>query len=105
GSWTTPVVGTLSPARVNTPASAFTLSGENFYGTPIVTVGGLAAVVTIVDAEHLYVTLPPGLGYGWHRVMVTNPDGATTAAPQALQVGATQLTLPTMLRSAFPGWP
>ncbi len=105
GSWTTPVVGTLSPARVNTPASAFTLSGENFYGTPIVTVGGLAADVTIVDAEHLYVTLPPGVGYGWHTVMVTNPDGATTAAPLALQVGATQLTLPTMLRSAFPGWP
>ena len=105
GSWTTPVVDSFAPVQLNAPAGSFTIMGDNFFGVPTVTVGGSAATVALIDAQHLTVTLPAGLAYGRHAVLVTNPDGTTTAAPGVLPIGSTQVMLPALLRNAVPSWP
>lgn len=100
GSWSTPVVESVSPAQVDTPGGSFSVVGENFYGAPTVTVDGLSASVALVDAEHLNVTTPSGLAYGRHVVFVTNPDGTTSAAPTLLVIGQYQLAVPVLLRNS-----
>ena len=101
GSWTTPVVESFSPGRLDTPGGSFTLVGDNFYGVPTVIVGGLAASAVLVDARHLSVTVPTGLPYGRHVVLVTNPDGTTAASGSLMEIGQYQLAMPVLLRNAF----
>ncbi len=104
GSWTTPLVTSISPAVLDGPSGVVTLIGDNFIGTPAVTIGGLPASVSVVDEQHLSVTLPGGLGYGRHAVVVTNPDGFATTSSQPVQAGHDLLFIPALLRLIPGGW-
>lgn len=103
-AYSTPFVSAIAPQRFDTAAGTFTVTGDNFMTTPTVTIGGQAAAVTRVDAQHLTVTMPAGLAPGRYVVVVANPTGFNTVAPQPIQIGSV-LTLPMMLRWMPPTWP
>lgn len=104
GSWTTPVITSLTPAQFDTAAGTLTVTGDNFIPTPTVTIGGLPAIASVIDAQHLSVTVPPALGAGRRALVVTNPDGFATAAAQPVQIGRGLVNLPSLLRLIPGGW-
>lgn len=104
GSWTTPLVTSVSPAVLDAPSGVVTLVGDNFMGTPTVTLGGVTTPVAVVDAQHLSVTIPASLGYGRHAVVVTNPDGFATTSTHGLQIGRGVLFLPVLMNTIPGGW-
>lgn len=76
-------VGSVAPA--SGPAAGGTLltvRGSGFESGTKVSVGGAAATVTFVDKNTLKVTTP-GMAAGPQRLVVSNPDGETTAADAA----------------------
>ncbi len=104
GSWTTPLITAVTPAQIDLANGTLTLTGDNIMGTPIVTIGGVPTTVSVVDAQHLTVTVPPTLGVGHYPVVVANPNGAATVAAQSLQIGRGLVFLPTMQRLIPGGW-
>lgn len=99
-SWTTPIVSGVSPTNLGGAGDVFTITGDRFEATPIVLVGGHAAPVTLIDAQHLSVTLPAEHGVGAQSVIVINPGGFAAQAAQTVYVGSDRLTLPILLRWA-----
>lgn len=97
GAWTTPVATGLSPAVLPASTGSIVITGDNFIGTPTVTIGGRVATVVAIDAQHLSVTVPSGLGLGRYAVIVSN-GGWATASAQSLQIGQSVVMLPTLLR-------
>lgn len=104
GSWTTPLVTHLAPVQFDTAAGTLTVTGDNFMGTPTVTIGGVVAAVSVIDAQHLSVTVPPALGVGRYPLVVANPDGFATAAAQSVQIGRGLVNLPSLLHLIPGGW-
>lgn len=98
GSWTTPTISDLSPTALAGAGDVFTITGERFAPTTSVFVGGRAATVTLIDAEHLSVTLPANHAIGPQTVLVVNTGGFAAQAAQTLYVGSDWLTLPVLLR-------
>ena len=73
----------LAPAS-GLPGSTVTLTGTNFTGVMAVTVGGVAAVFTVVNANTLILTVPAGAQTG--VIAVTTPGGtATSSTPFTVQ--------------------
>lgn len=103
GSWTTPLVTGLDPAQPVTPGTALVVVGDNFMTTPTVTIAGNVVPVTMMDAQHLIITLPADLPVGRHPLIVINPGGHGTASPVSVQIGPGALSLPALLRWAAPG--
>jgi hypothetical protein len=104
GSWTTPLVTDVSPPVLEGPGGVVTVTGDNFIGTPMVTIGGLPATVSVVDSQHLSVIVPPALPYGQHALVVANPDGFATTSKLGVQVGQGVLYLPTLMNTIPGGW-
>jgi hypothetical protein len=104
-SWQTPVVTGLEPAQLASAGGTLTVVGDNFIGTPIVTVAGHPVAVTRIDAQHLTITVPADLPFGRHPLLVTNPAGHATLAATSVRIGSAFLNLPALLRWAPPGSP
>ncbi len=97
-SWTTPAVTAIAPLQLDGEGSTFTITGERFALTPTVLVGGHAAFVTMLDPQHLTVTLPAGTPLGLRSVIVVNPGGFAAQAAETVSVGSDWVTLPILLR-------
>ncbi len=96
--WTTPAITDVSPTGLAGAGDVFTITGERFLPTTTVLVGGRAAAVTVLDAQHLSVTLPSDHAVGPQSVIVTNPGGFAAQAAPIVWVGSDRLTLPVLLR-------
>lgn len=97
GSWLTPVIEAVSPARADA-GTAITITGENFIATPTVYVNGIAlSNVSRFDEQTLQATLPPTLRPGVYTVTVVNPGSQKTALAEGLRIGW-QVYAPRVLR-------
>lgn len=105
GSWYTPVVNGLTPNQFPAGSGTIVITGDNFV-SPTVTVGGLPAAVTVIDAQHLSVTLPAGLPLGRSLVFVSNRGAWTVRAPDTVQIGSTLAFAPELYALVPPpGFP
>lgn len=87
GSWLTPVITAVAPARADAGTS-ITIEGENFIATPTVYVNNTAlSAVRWLDEQTLQATLPPTLRPGAYTVTVVNPGGQKTALANSLRIG------------------
>lgn len=89
GSWRTPVVESVTPARVPAGVSAtLIITGDNFIETPAIRLGDtLLTDVRWIDDRRIEAVAPATLDAGVYNLWVTNPDGSSTAEIGAVRVG------------------
>ncbi|MEZ4727315.1 MAG: IPT/TIG domain-containing protein [Caldilineaceae bacterium] len=94
GSWTTPVISTVVPARVSAgSATRLTLTGQNFLTLPTLLAGNTPLVdLTLVDDTQLEATIPATVAPGIYDLWI-NIGEQRTVRPSALAVGE-QIYLP-----------
>ncbi len=105
GSWLTPVVYDVAPVRIPAVGATLVITGDNFLATSTVLIGDRAAATTVIDAQHLSIVVPGDAPLGIQPVVVTNAGGWATVAPQPVQLGASIVRLPAVMRWSPPGWP
>jgi len=107
GSWWTPQVQAVTPAAWwGYDAATLTISGSNFYSTPQVLVGDIAATaVTWVSPTLLYAALPAGMPAGTADVVVINPDGPAGTLAGGVTVRWQEVFLPLVVRGQSEGLP
>lgn len=79
GGWETPTALDVTPTRVQNPeqATTLTITGENFFGAPIVRARNIAAnSVTVVNENTIEATWNGTLPVGILNIEVENPGGA-----------------------------
>lgn len=79
GGWETPIISDVTPTRVQNPeqATTLTITGENFFGAPIVRARNIAAnSVTVVNENTIQATWNGTLPVGILNIEVENPGGA-----------------------------
>lgn len=97
GSWLTPVIEAVSPARADAGTS-ITITGENFMATPKVYLNTIAlSNVSWLDAQTVQATLPPTLRPGLYTVTVANPGNQKTALADGVRIGW-QVYVPRVMR-------
>lgn len=90
GSWLTPVVAHVSPARLEVwdPTDVITITGLNFIDTPAIQLNGVAVTqLEWVDEHTVRIHLPANLPVGTYDVTVTNPGGQVGILPSGLRLG------------------
>ncbi|MEY2999859.1 MAG: hypothetical protein RL648_73 [Verrucomicrobiota bacterium] len=75
----TPSINSFSPTTAQS-GEVVTVKGQNFNGATAVTVGGVAATYTVVDAETIEITVDETLVSG--VIEVTTPAGQATSASE-----------------------
>ena len=95
----TPVIASVAPERLDAQAGqTFTITGENFIGTPTVMLDGKTlSNINRIDAQTIVAKLPAGIAPGRFDLVVTNPGGQQAAVRQAVQIGYS-VSLPLIAR-------
>jgi hypothetical protein len=96
-TFNTPLAPTFTSVTSNTVSgyggSTVTIVGENYFGTPVVLFGEIAATsVTKVDANTLSV-VTPAMPYGTFPIKITNPDGQFVTTENAINFTFPDLTV------------
>jgi len=99
-----PLISAVSPISASNAATTpLTVSGICFTGTAQIRLGDSYTLpTTLVDAQTLIGSIPPGLSPGLYDVTVTNPDGQSAALPGSFElvewVETEKVYLPVVLR-------
>jgi parallel beta-helix repeat protein len=80
------VTGATPVCHSSDGGTTITIAGSGFANGASVTIGGAAATnVTVVDDGHITATVPPQAP-GWAKIVVTNSDGSSATATNAIRV-------------------
>jgi hypothetical protein len=111
-----PVITSFTPTSGLAGEGSVQIAGQNFFGLSTVTLGGVAAVATLVDGTSLSAAIPAAAPAGSAPISLTNAQGTGTSAtnfsvvygaPSIRGLNPTQgpVGTPVVITGAYLGYP
>jgi hypothetical protein len=105
GSWVTPVVHSVQPAKVLVSGlneTEFIIQGQNFMGDldnpPLVQIGENNVRVTFVSDTEIHFLFENVIASGIYNLTVSNPSGNAAFLPSSFEIQSNTVFLPSVIR-------